>query len=235
MRGEVLGVVGNGAHIFIAGRQIDPHETLGVRNRTFLPQLVPDRKRVLDPARVQMIEIGGPIGDGRPAAHEAALSVFAGSLARNPLDFIAGSDGTAIKKVVPPATKITCRMGGRLQTEDLGCPPKFAEKRAPGQGTWFDTYPGRAASQCGLSYSISGGVRTADIPAGYAGAPESLAGKFRTFGSGLVALRRQSPLAIFQFPFRHPRDRFDSDGDRFAEQRFPVALFAMPEHFLRLI
>ena len=51
--------------------------------------------------------------------------------------------------------------------------------------------------------------RTADIPAGYAGAPESLAGKFRSFRSGLVALRRQSPLAIFQFPFRHVRDRFD--------------------------
>jgi hypothetical protein len=41
---------------------------------------------------------------------------------------------------------------------------------------------------------------------GYAGAPESLAGKFRTFGSELVALRRQSLLTIFQFPFRHARD-----------------------------
>ena len=38
---------------------------------------------------------------------------------------------------------------------------------------------------------------------------QSLAGKFWNFGSGLVALRRQSPLAIFQFPFRHTRDRFD--------------------------
>jgi hypothetical protein len=69
--------------------------------------------------------------------------------------------------------------------------------------------PPTPASQCGLSYWISGCARTADIPAGYAGAPESLAGKFRTFGSGLVALRRQSPLAIFQFPFRHTRDRSD--------------------------
>ena len=41
---------------------------------------------------------------------------------------------------------------------------------------------------------ISGCARTADIPAGYAGASEFLAGKFRTFGSGLVALRRQSLL-----------------------------------------
>jgi enoyl-CoA hydratase/carnithine racemase len=37
------------------------------------------------------------------------------------------------------------------------------------------------ASQCGLSYSISGCARTADIPAGYAGAHESLAGKFWNF------------------------------------------------------
>ena len=41
----------------------------------------------------------------------------------------------------------------------------------------------------------------------------SLAGKFRTFGSGLVAWRRQSLLAIFQFPFRNARDRFDIEGD----------------------
>ena len=37
------------------------------------------------------------------------------------------------------------------------------------------------ASQCGLSYSISGCARTADIPAGYAGAHEFLAGKFWNF------------------------------------------------------
>jgi hypothetical protein len=30
----------------------------------------------------------------------------------------------------------------------------------------------------------------------------SLVGKFLTFGSGLMALRRQSLLVIFQFPFR---------------------------------
>jgi hypothetical protein len=116
-----------------------------VRNRTFLPQLVPDRKRVLDPARVQMIEIGGPIGDGRAAAHEAALSVFAGSLARNPLDFIAGSDGTAIKGRPTSHPRSPAVWAVRLQTEDLGYPPKFAENRAPGHGTWFDTYPGRGA------------------------------------------------------------------------------------------
>ena len=33
--------------------------------------------------------------------------------------------------------------------------------------------------------------------------------KFWNFGCGLVALSSQSLLAIFQFPFRHARDRFD--------------------------
>jgi hypothetical protein len=49
---------------------------------------------------------------------------------------------------------------------------------------WIESSnPPTPASQCGLSYSISGCASTADIPAGYAGAPESLVGKFRTFGS----------------------------------------------------
>src|SRR5262249_54437124 len=45
------------------------HEALGVRDRTLLPQLVPDRIGILDPARIEVVEIGGPIGDGRSAAH----------------------------------------------------------------------------------------------------------------------------------------------------------------------
>jgi hypothetical protein len=60
------------------------------------------------------------------------------------------------------------------------------------------SHPSQPASQCGLSYSISGCASTADIPAGYAGAPESLAGKFRTFGSepsGFAA-----PVSARHFP-----------------------------------
>ena len=57
-------------------------------------------------------------------------------------------------------------------------------------------------------FAINCCVRTADIPA-EAGAPESLAGKFWNFRSRLEAWRRQSLLAIFQFPFRHVRDRSD--------------------------
>jgi hypothetical protein len=69
-------------------------------------------------------------------------------------------------------------------------PPKSAEKRAQERDTWFDMYPGRAASQRGLSYWISGCARTADIPADYVGVHESLAGKFWTFGSGVLTSRR---------------------------------------------
>ena len=84
-----------------------------------------------------------------------------------------------------------------------------AFQKTPFKMTFAGSNPPCPASQCGLSYSISSCARTDDIPAGYAGAPESLAGKFRTFGSALVAFRRQSPLAIFQFSFRYARDWFD--------------------------
>jgi hypothetical protein len=73
------------------------------------------------------------------------------------------------------------------------------------------------SERCGLHYAISACVRTADIPAGQAGAPESQAGNFWNFRCGLVALSSRSLLAIFQFPFRRGRDRSICDGDRFAE------------------
>jgi hypothetical protein len=69
--------------------------------------------------------------------------------------------------------------------------------------------PPAPATQSGLCVVNSGCVRIADIPAGWAGAPESLACKFRTFGAEPVVLRRQSLLVIFQFPFRRAGDRFD--------------------------
>jgi hypothetical protein len=50
-----------------------------------------------------------------------------------------------------------------------------------------------------------------------------------------VALRRQSPLATFQFPFRHARDRFD--GDRvaaFAAGERPTATAAHNRAIWRL-
>jgi hypothetical protein len=69
--------------------------------------------------------------------------------------------------------------------------------------------PFRLRENCRYSRLRAAGFQTVDCGPDGAGAPESLAGKFRTFGSGLVALRRQSPVAIFQFPFRYTRDRLD--------------------------
>ena len=67
-RGEMLGIVGDGAHVLIARRQVDALEALGVRDRAFLPQLVPDREGVLDPVRVEVVPVGGPVRDGRTCA-----------------------------------------------------------------------------------------------------------------------------------------------------------------------
>ena len=64
-RGEVLGVVGDGAHVLVARGEIDAHEAVGVGDRARLAQLVPDREGVVDPARIEMIEIGGPVLDRR--------------------------------------------------------------------------------------------------------------------------------------------------------------------------
>ena len=79
---EMLGVVGDRAHVLVARGQVDAHEAVGVRDRTLLPQFVPDRVRVLDPARIEVVEIGGPIGDGRSAAHGRRIST-AGARAAN--------------------------------------------------------------------------------------------------------------------------------------------------------
>ena len=68
-RGEVLGVVGDGADVLIAARKISAHEPLGMGDRAFLPQLVPDRIRIFTPARIEMVEVRFPIGRRRPFAH----------------------------------------------------------------------------------------------------------------------------------------------------------------------
>src|SRR5436190_1323718 len=65
----MLGVVGDRAHVLIARGEIDAAEALGVRDRACLAQLLPDRIRVLDPARIEMIEIGAPVVHRRARAH----------------------------------------------------------------------------------------------------------------------------------------------------------------------
>src|SRR3984893_5547548 len=61
--------------------------------------------------------------------------------------------------------------------------------------------PASSARQSGLRGIISRCVRIRDIPAGYAGAPQSLAGNLRHFGPQGAGFGRRSLLAIFQFPF----------------------------------
>jgi hypothetical protein len=60
-------------------------------------------------------------------------------------------------------------------------------------------YPkmGETARQSGLRGDISRCVRTRDIPAGYAGGSQSLAGNFRYFGPCGVGFGHRSLLAIF--------------------------------------
>ena len=69
--------------------------------------------------------------------------------------------------------------------------------------------PGPSARQSGLRDFISPLGRIADIPAGYAGRSQSLVGNFPYFGPCGAGVRRQSLVAIFQFPFRRGGNRFD--------------------------
>src|SRR5205085_8068305 len=68
--GEILGVVGDRTHILVARGKIDAAEPLGVRNRTLVAQLLPDRIRVLDPARIEVVEVSGPVASRRARAHD---------------------------------------------------------------------------------------------------------------------------------------------------------------------
>src|SRR5207247_1999862 len=73
--GKMLGVVGNGANVFVAGREIHAQEPVGMRDRAALAQLVPDRIGVFDPARVEVVEIAFPIAHRGPFAHQACSSI----------------------------------------------------------------------------------------------------------------------------------------------------------------
>jgi hypothetical protein len=73
-----------------------------------------------------------------------------------------------------------------------------ALQKAPSKMTFAGSNPPCPATQCSLHYAISGFGRTADIPAGYAGALESRVGKSRTFRSGLVG--SAAPVSARHFP-----------------------------------
>jgi hypothetical protein len=68
-----------------------------------------------------------------------------------------------------------------------------------------------SARQSGLCGVISGCVRTLDIPAGWAGAPQSLARNFQIIRSESTYSPRQSLLVNFQYPCGRPRDGFGNE------------------------
>lgn len=68
---EVRAVVGDGAHVLVPGRQIGALVSLGVGDRAAPSQLVPDRKGIFPPARVEMIPIGRPVGNRLARRHGA--------------------------------------------------------------------------------------------------------------------------------------------------------------------
>jgi hypothetical protein len=69
----MLGIVGDRAHVLVPRKEIDAHEPIGMSNRTFLPQLVSDRIRIVDPSRIQVVEITGPVGNGTARTHVSHL------------------------------------------------------------------------------------------------------------------------------------------------------------------
>ena len=72
-RGEMLGIEGDRAHVLVPRNEIYTHVPIGMSNRTFLPQLVPDRIRIVDPSRIQVVEITGPVGTSRARRHVSHL------------------------------------------------------------------------------------------------------------------------------------------------------------------
>src|SRR5262249_25737297 len=69
----MLRVVGDGPHVVVARREVDAVEAIGMRDRTFLPELVPDRIRVVHPARIGMVEVAAPVRDRRSFGHGLLL------------------------------------------------------------------------------------------------------------------------------------------------------------------
>ena len=65
----MLGVVRDFPYRFVGGGHVASEEALGVNHGAFRPQFIPDRKRILGPARIGVVEIVNPIGDGGMIGH----------------------------------------------------------------------------------------------------------------------------------------------------------------------
>ena len=69
----MLGIEGDRAHVLVPRNEIYTHVPIGMSNRTFLLQLVPDRIRIVDPRRIEVVEIIGPVDNRRARTHVSHL------------------------------------------------------------------------------------------------------------------------------------------------------------------
>src|SRR5260370_18094138 len=65
----MLRVISDCSNVLITCWEENSIETFCVRDGTFLPQLLPDRIRILRPLRIKVIEIAGPIRNRFSHAH----------------------------------------------------------------------------------------------------------------------------------------------------------------------
>ena len=71
----MLGVVGHGRDVLVPHRQPGPPVALAVGDRAATAQVVPYRIGVGHPGGVGMVEVRGPVGDGRVAAAHGAVPI----------------------------------------------------------------------------------------------------------------------------------------------------------------
>src|SRR5215469_16910283 len=95
----MLGVIGDRPDVLMARGKIDAVEPVGMRVRAGLPEFVPDRVGVRNPAGIKRIEIAGPIGDRDTLVHVRSpmswISIASsGQLARARWAFSASSGPT---------------------------------------------------------------------------------------------------------------------------------------------
>lgn len=57
-------VVGDGGEVFVAGGDPDAVVAVGVRDRAVGPELLVDGVWVGDEGGIEVVEVGGPVGDG---------------------------------------------------------------------------------------------------------------------------------------------------------------------------
>ena len=118
----MLGVVGHGRDVLLAYRQPGAAVAVAVGDRAATPQVVPYRVGIGHPGGVSMVEVGGPVRDGRvPATHGAVpISEIAmansGQFATARRAFSTSSGGTtpSPRSDDPPRSSTSNNSGARL-------------------------------------------------------------------------------------------------------------------------